>query len=211
MINKLLASGLCFTCLIFSTSIFAGTQTISPSQSNLNVSSGDTIEFIIEYSASSPRDTTGVGVQLYYDSSKLTFTGTSDVFAKGQAGGISDADDITNRDGDTATDKKIPAAWFDIGNDWPGAANPGDIALYKVKFTVNAGFTSDTTINFTGDASGGHVFASTPVKVATLAKAIPTLNQWGIILLSIMLVLLTWLKAGRKNKPTTPSTVNNNF
>lgn len=175
------------------------TQTVAPSKTAFdNISSGDLVEFTVQYTASSPRDTTGLGLQLYYDSSKLTFTGISNVFNNGLAGIISENDDTTNGDADASTDKQIPAGWFDIGSNWPGAANAGDIALFKVSFTANADFTADTTINITGNASGLNTFASTPVTIAAAkVNAIPTLSEWGIMLLSLLLASISWLGLGR--------------
>lgn len=208
MINKWLVAGLLFLGIFASASVSSAIQTISPSQAVFNVSAGDIIEVSIKYDASSPRNTTGIGVQLYYDSSKLTFTGVSNIFSKGVAGSVADIDDVVDRDGDSSTDKMIPSAWFDISSNWTGGTNPDDVILYKVSFTTKVGVTSNTKINFTGDASGGNTFSSTPVTVATLVdvipppvQAIPTLSEWGIIFLSFSLLLSLVVKFGiRKYK-----------
>lgn len=146
-----------------------------------------------------------MGVQLYYDSSKLTFTGTTQIYSQGSVGSIADLNDTTNGDSNASTDKRIPAGWFDLGSNWPNVV--GNVVLFKATFTANGNFTADTTINVTGVPAVGHTIATTPVAVSAApipipvnSQNIPTLSEWGIILLSLMLVFISWLGIGNKKQ-----------
>ena len=178
MSNKIITSSLAISGLFVSASVLAATQSIFPTQSNFEVVSGDTVSFTVKYSGSSPVNTTGLGVKLYYDSSKLTLQGISNVFAKDKIA-QSDGDDTSDGDGNAATDKKVNVAWAGLSGNWPGAAS-GDTSLFSVSFTVAAGFNAATSIGFTGDASAGNTFSATPVsitpKVVELDTTPPTIT-----------------------------------
>ena len=175
-VSRVIASfGLGITGLMSAAPGFAGsaaTQMILPSQTSYNVSPGDDVEFTVRYTASSPASTTGLGVILYFDSSKLTLLGLSNIYSNSK---ISDdvSADSSNGDGDSSTDKRVNVAWTSFSGGWPGTS--GDTDLYTIAFTATQSFSSDTTINFTGDASAGHTFGATPVSIAykdTIAPSI---------------------------------------
>lgn len=185
-----------FLVNIMSGTVFAALQTISISPSNLNVTPNGIVEFSIIYDSSSPRNSMGLGIQLFFDSSQLTFISTSAVYSNDNVGIISDINDTTDIDGNTSTDKMIPAGWSDITGNWP--TTTGNITLYKVKFSATSNFSENTTINMRGNSAIGHTFTqpatpttvtSTPSSSAT-PKKIPTLSEWGIIFLSLMLLLV---------------------
>ena len=95
MSNKLAVTGLVLSGLFVSSTVLAATQAVFPTQASIEASSGDTVGFTVKYSSSSPQDTTGLGLKLYYDSSKLTLLSVSDVFAKDKIA-QSDGDDTSN-------------------------------------------------------------------------------------------------------------------
>ena len=133
----------------------APTQTVTPNQTNFTVSPGDTVEFSVLYPDSNPAETTGLGLQMFFDSSKLTFEAITNVFSRDRTGfNTSPNTDASNDDSDADTDSKIITAWASLGGTWPTA---GDLpaTLYTVRFTASAGFTSDTVINFVGSFSSG--------------------------------------------------------
>ncbi len=199
MISKMFITSFVILTAFISSVALGAVQTVSTTQTNINVSPGGTVDLTVVYTASSPRNTTGVGVQLYYDSSVLTLTGVSNIFTTGSVGAITSANDTANGDTSAATDKTLPAGWFDISNAWPGAV--GDIVLFRATFAVAAGFATNTTINFTGDPAIGHTIALSPVTITSTPNPVvtpnvhdvPTLSEWGIIFLAITLVLISGL------------------
>lgn len=144
----------------------AGVQTIFPSQSSFEVSPGDTVEFIVKYSADSPDDATGLGLKLFFDSTKLSFVETTEVFQTGKLTDSTTAD-TSNLDADPNTDQFYNIAWtgFGLPNAWP-ATGAVDTSLYRIKFIATQAFSSDTVLNFTGDSTANDTLAFTPVTVA---------------------------------------------
>ncbi|CAA6819329.1 MAG: Chitinase (EC [uncultured Thiotrichaceae bacterium] len=151
-------------------------QTVTPSQASFTISPGDIVAFDLLYPEGNPAASTGLGVTLYFDSSKLSFGSITDILSTNfLTADSSPVADTANGDNDTNTDSTITVAWTDFGSNWPNSALPLD--LYTVSFTASAGFTSNTVINFTGNAAAGNDFASTPVTVNLLADNVnPTIT-----------------------------------
>lgn len=162
MMNRSMISGLFLVVAsVVSSAAFAAVQRIVATPSSFdNVSPGDTVQFTVSYPASNPADATGLGLKIYFDSSKLTLNGTSNVYAVNKLA-ESTGNDAGNGDGDSSTDKLINIAWVNFSGPWPAPGND----LVTVTFTASAGFTSDTQVNFTGDPSAGNTFSSSPVPV----------------------------------------------
>ena len=165
MIKNWMAAGLGIIGFVVSASAYADTQTITTSQADFNVSPGDTIEFDVTYAYSGPSYTTGLGLKLYFDSSKLSLLEVSGVFPIDKIA-QSESADSGDGDGDSATDKKLNVAWTSLSGKWPGSDNAGT-KLYTIKFKVEEGFSSSTVINFTGDASAGNTFSASPVAISS--------------------------------------------
>jgi RHS repeat-associated protein len=142
-------------------SVFAGTQEIKSSKSNITVKPGDTLDFDVIYTASSPQNTTGLGLRLFYDSSKLTAPVLSNIFQKKIAHNIVADDD--NSDGDSQTDKKVNIAWADLNGKWPGTN--ADTTLFNIRFTVANNFTAGAKINSRADTSAGNGFIYTQISI----------------------------------------------
>ncbi len=161
MIKKGFIKGIFLFAVLASSGAYAATQSIVASPASFSdVSVGDTVQFTVNYPASNPADATGLGLKIYYDSSKLTLNGTSNVYATNKLA-ESVQDDTENDDSDTSTDKVIIIAWVAFSGSWPGAGND----LVTVNFTAAAGFTSDTQINFTGSPAAGNTFSASPIPV----------------------------------------------
>lgn len=158
----------------------ASTQTIFPSQTTFKVSPNDTVAFLVKYSSSSPDSTTGIGIKLYFDSSKLKLSEITNIFTDKLAENMSN--DSNNGDNDTATDQLLNIAWVNMSGSWPNTGNV-DTTLYKVTFTVTEAFStlSNTTINFTGNASAGNEFAATPVTIAYDIEKNKDTDQDGVL------------------------------
>ena len=128
------------------------------------------MSFTVNYPATNP-DATGLGLKIYYDSSKLTPTGGDTGFPTGLTNvstdklqGVQGLADTSNGDGDTTTDNFFNLAWAATSQFAP-IWNPSGQNLVTVTFQTSAGFTSDTKINFTGDPAAGNTFSSSPIPV----------------------------------------------
>jgi len=123
------------------------TQTVSP---------GDPVSITVTYSTAEPVDETllGLGLRIHYDSSMLTWTTFSDVFAFGKIGEDSSPyNDVADFDGDPSTDKYLTIAWADLLGQWPGEGTT-TLDLYTANFTASPSFTSgSTTVNFSASST----------------------------------------------------------
>lgn len=110
---------------------------------------------------------TGIGIKLHFDSTKMDFNGINNAFATGNLGTVTAADDDTgNLDGLPATDKFINGAWFDFGGGWPGGTLPQ--SLYEVQFTLKPGFAvgEKTKLKLSStDPAVGFDFEAQPLEV----------------------------------------------
>lgn len=162
MINKSLLKGMFLSTVFISSGAFAAVQSIVASPSGFSdIVVGDTVQFTVSYPASNPAGATGLGLKIYFDSTKLTLTGTSDVFTTNKLAESVGADS-SNGDGDASTDQFINIAWVNFGGEWPARGEN----LVTATFTASTGFTADTTINFTGDPAAGNTFSADPIPVA---------------------------------------------
>ena len=144
------------------------TQKIATSPASFTISPGSTVEFDVLYPELNPDNTTGLGVKMYFDSSKLNFKGVTQVFSKDLVN-ITEQPVADSNDGDnnTETDSVVTAAWAGLGATpaWPGTGSL-PAALYHVTFTTGYNFPMQTVINFTGDVAANNSFESSPVNVS---------------------------------------------
>ena len=120
-------------------------QLITPDPVAQTVTVGSTVAVDINYSTS-PEDTTlsGLGIQLFYDSSKLTFASATNVLLYGYVQQQL-LDDSSNLDNDASTDKYVLIAWAKSDNSWPGESTT---TLFTVNFDSAASATGSTSLNF---------------------------------------------------------------
>ncbi len=154
--------------VLASTTVLANTQTVSPSVDSINLSTGEVIEFQLTYPEGNP-ETIGVGVTLYYDSSKLTFSGVSNTLSTSNFHQVQDpVADASDADGDPATDKKIVAAFANFSSEPFITREQMSADLFTASFTANENFTSGSTeINFSGDPAAGFSFNSPQSLIVT--------------------------------------------
>ncbi len=173
--NKWVSLAIGLMVLITSTTVYAAVQTIVPSPIRFEIAAGDEIAFEVRYTAASPDQTTGLGLKLYFDSSKLSFVSATNVFAKDTIATASSYADSANGDGDAATNSVLNAAWASVTGEWPSTGRV-DTTLYKVTFVATQTFSSATTIRFTADTAEGDTFAATAIDIAYKDTLAPTLN-----------------------------------
>lgn len=148
----------------------AAKQVITPSTSTINsATANQAIEFKLIYTAD-VLGTSGVGITMYFDSSKLTFDTLTNTYGNGVAGiEEKSKEDKNNTDEDSKTDQLITAAWFSLTPNWPGAT---PIDLYTAKFTTAANFTGSTVIKFKGNPSGDSTLQLKDITVTSAAAVV---------------------------------------
>ena len=134
---------------------------LSPSSSNQQV--GGSFNLSAQYNVSDGDNTlTGIGLRFHFDSSKLEFTGFSNVFATDKiAEESTPQDDSNNDDNDASTDKYVSIAWTNIGGNWPNQALPLEVA--QLGFTAAAAGTAVVNVSFSSTAAGYDGSASNAV------------------------------------------------
>jgi hypothetical protein len=195
---KSLITGL--LCLLMQPSF--AEQRISPTIATAE----STISVTPVYTVSAPQngEETGLGLRLHFDSSNLTFSELTGLYTPSSLGASAVQDDIENKDQDSKTDKVIITSWLDFSGQWP-SANALPLDLYTATFTKNPAFTGVTNFRFSSsshDASGS--FRADPVDVVLSGssndpdpidngsglRSIPTLSEWMMILMSLLLAIL---------------------
>lgn len=148
----------------------AKNQIVTPSAAALSVVAGAHATFDVNYSTN-PTDATlsGLGLRMYYNSSRLTFNGLSNVLTTSQISNQPPVDDTNDGDGDPNTDKYVLVAWADLSGNWPGTQSQ---RLFTADFTVNTSSTAATKVNFGATSTAaGWTFAATPVTITSTAAA----------------------------------------
>lgn len=154
---------------------WSGTQNINPSTNNISALPNENIEFDVVYS-SDDETLTGLGVKLFFDSSKLDFVTISNTYSDSSlAIDSSPSDDTSDEDNNTSTDKFINAAWLSIPGTWPGVGKT-PLRLYTITFKLKSDFTNSTTIGFTGNSAAGQTFSSTNLTVTKTEKYTLSVN-----------------------------------
>jgi hypothetical protein len=142
------------------------TQVVTPSPLAATVFVGTPATVSADYSVSSGDATLrGLSVRLHFNSTRLTFTGFSNVLQTAKIAEVDPVADTENFDGDAATDRYVLVTWQDPAEAWPGGTLP--VRLFDANFVTAATFGSGTTtLRFTGRATApGEDFTAPPVVI----------------------------------------------
>ena len=154
--------------LLWATSALATEQIITIDPSELVVGAEETqVSFDVQYTTNPEGEqTTGIGVNLLYDSSVLEFvsmTLNSDV---SDDLGSGNKDEENDEDSDSNTDKVAYVAYASTGGEFPELQFIKDgaivtlefpVSLYTITFNkVNASFEGTTTLNFVTEVGPGN-------------------------------------------------------
>jgi hypothetical protein len=152
--------------------VSAQNQTVSGALSQSGVSAGDSVTLTVSYQSTDSALTTGLGLRVHFDSSKLLPGDVADLLATGLAGDAQFQDDSSDLDNDSSTDKFLNTGWFDFGGSWPNGVDL-PVNLYSLPFTAQSGFTA-TTVNFSKSSNAaGYTFVAESVVVSeALAVAV---------------------------------------
>ena len=178
MFAKKYLGGALLAASLLPTMAFSAEQSVSATPANFEVEAGDTVSFQVVYPNSNPNDATGMGLSIYYDSTKLTPAGGGvpvnglTTLSTDKLQGAQALADTSNGDADAATDSLFLLAWAATSQFDP-VWNPLGETLVTVTFTASAGFTADTAINFTGAPAAGNTFSGASVPVNLKVVVVP--------------------------------------
>jgi len=181
---KSVKSILLLTLAVLSHAAVAQKQIITADPVSQGADSNVPVSFDVNYSTENPEDETltGLGLIIYWDSSKLTFDGLTDFFTGGELYQASPSTsvgqptaDAQDGDGDANTDMMLVAAWADGFMDpvnHPSAEWPGDgttpLRLFTANFTTADSFTDtdSTAINITSSSTAaGYTMDSVQIDI----------------------------------------------
>jgi hypothetical protein len=157
----------------------AQVQTVSGTLSVSELSAGQSTDLTVSYTATDASGadaaTTGLGLQLHFDSSVIEMGDIANLLGEG-ASGNQMKDDTNNDDDDPSTDKFLLTTWFDLGGDWPdGETLP--VTLYTVPLTAISGF-NGSTLNFAYSAiAAGFTFSGESVSINKIPGTVSTLSS----------------------------------
>ena len=108
---------------------------------------GEEFTLPLMYKSSDGSTTTGLGVNVYYDSSLLTLVAVDDQLSAMVASNTfgQDLADETNKDSDDSTDKYVNLVWGDFMGSWAGGTDPYTLANLKFKVAEGADLTEAST------------------------------------------------------------------
>ena len=155
----------------------AQTQDITPNPVTQQAPNGQAFSFDVMYNTSNGANTTGLGLRIYWNSSKVTFNGITNTFDVSRqpydATFACQDDSISDDDGDPNTNCYFIVAWVDSSVNWPvdPSISPPitlPVRLYTANFTslITGG---PTNINFAAPNStaGGYTLNPTSATISS--------------------------------------------
>lgn len=165
-------------------------QLVASDLTTVSVAPGSTIDVPVLYTTLDDNGdpaalrATLISTNLHFDSSALTYVSTSDIFAEDivvvpNTTRPETDSAVSGDDNDAATDTVIVAAYSDTptpinpeNTGWPNTPSTNGLLLYTARFTVNAGFTGTTNINFSANATGNVVGQAASFTFESLSLAV---------------------------------------
>lgn len=145
-------------CFFLSSAACAKAQVISASADTSLITQGGKFTVKVVYTSSNNDLTTGLGLNLHYDSSKL-LQPTIVYMLDTNSLGSQFEQDINDLDNTSATDKLFSANWADFGGKWP-LDEEFPVTLFTIMFDASNDFT-DTVINFSKNTgAAGYDFSA---------------------------------------------------
>jgi hypothetical protein len=151
----------------------AAEQIISATSSLSEIGLGDETVVTVIYDATEGSLTTGLGLRLHFDSSKLT---AGDLGSLLQPNFFAQQvqSDTSNFDNDSSTDRFVTVSWASFtGSNWP-ADTVLPATLFSLPFTGASSF-AETSLNFTASSvAAGYTLNATNLTIAGLAPPVIT-------------------------------------
>ena len=158
-------------------SVQANVQQVYADPSSVDVEKSSQFSVNLMYTTDTGDETlAGLGLQLHFDSSKLSLT-VGDV--TNQFPGVTSIqirDDTNNLDGDDSTDKYLVIAWTGATQtSWPGVGNT-PARLLTATFTTSADFTGSTLRMVASSTAPDYTFAADPVEIREYIDQVPVVT-----------------------------------
>jgi len=165
--TKMLRFSTLLMITLFGAGAFAQVQTLTPVPAAQTAAPTQAVAISVNYTTVPPTATTGIGVRVHYNPTRVTFAGFTNTAAAGivtfDPAGTCNAD-VGDQDGDPLTTCTAIAAFVEVGGNFAATQTP----LFVANFITTAGFNALTTIRFTR-SSGQGTFASTPATISPAA------------------------------------------
>jgi hypothetical protein len=129
---------------------------------------------VISYNADDAT-TTGLGIRIHFDSTKLSVASLENVFSSDNIfANAEPSADTDNYDGDSSTDSYVDLAWASLFGNWPGE---NSIDLATITLDIAEGASGSSAINFTASSNAsGFAFDGQNHGVAISAESQLTIN-----------------------------------
>ena len=139
-------------------------QVVTPEPVTQFVAAGSPVSIVLDY-ASSHAEVSGLGVNVYFDSTQLQFVDAVDLAPPIFVGLGAVTPDTLDGDDDPITDQRFFIGWVDVDPPfWPGTNFQ---TLIRLNFTTTPGFSGATEIGFTlGGGPPNFLFFSRTAEIA---------------------------------------------
>lgn len=163
LVKKVVGNIIALAFVLGHVNAFAASQSVTGSLSIQEIADGDQVTISVTYQATDDSLTTGLGLRLHFDSSKLSDAAVADLLTVDKIG-AQFLDDVSDFDNDESTDKFYSSNWASFSGSWPtGKEFP--VTLYSLTFTGASGF-SDTKLNFSKSSGAvGYDFESQSITI----------------------------------------------
>jgi hypothetical protein len=134
-----LLTGVVLASAVIGTNTLANEQVVSLDSSIQGIYPGESFDVLVNYSVTNQVSVSGLGIQIFFDSSALTLAPVTEVFGDGK---IAQAiqDDNDNLDNDPTTDSYVNISWMSFSGQWP-MQMPESLELARLSFTSEEDFT----------------------------------------------------------------------
>ena len=170
-LTSLAADVRCETAEVLENRTLLAAQLIASDMTTRTVSAGETIDVPVLYQTlddagnAAALQSNLLGINLHFDADALTFVETSNtsILLEGiqvvpNATRLESDPTVLGDDNDAATETVLVGSWSDsdfaLFLGWPNTASTNPVQLFVARFTVNAGFSGSTNINFSANATG---------------------------------------------------------
>ena len=163
LVKKVVGNIIALAFVLGHVNAFAASQSVTGSLSIQEIADGDKVTISVTYQATDDSLTTGLGLRLHFDSSKLSDAAVADLLTVDKIG-AQFLDDVSDFDNDESTDKFYSSNWASFSGSWPtGKEFP--VTLYSLTLTGASGF-SDTKLNFSKSSGAvGYDFESQSITI----------------------------------------------
>lgn len=134
-----LLTGAVLVSAVIGTNTLANEQVVSLDSSTQGIYPGESFDVLVNYSVTNQVSVSGLGIQIFFDSSVLTLAPVTEVFGEGIIAQAIQADN-NNLDNDPSTDSYVNISWMSFSGQWP-MQMPESLELTRLSFSSAENFT----------------------------------------------------------------------